>query len=110
MKHSDALIKEVKKSFKNGMTIDQAMARYGISKYFAQIWKNEVFDGHGSKVDIMKKYQFLVDNAEKEAEIELGIVMQPEEANAISDETWERMSKAMKKVMFRLAGEIEKAK
>lgn len=110
MKHSDALVRKVKGALKDGMTVDEAVVKFKVSKYFVKMWKCEVFDGYNAMIDISKKYQFIVDDVEKEAEIEIGKVMRPEEAEAISDETWEQMSKAMKKVMFRLANEIEKVK
>lgn len=110
MKYSNSFRETVQADFSKGMTVEEAVKKYGISLYFAKLWKGVVFENQDVMAYAQDRYRRLVTKGEVEVENEMMKIMSPQEMLAISDSTWEGWGKAIKKGMYELAARIEKVR
>lgn len=93
----------------NGATINEVVKKYDISVYFAKKWSGEVYRKIDLDMMVRRRYSLIVCEERDALEADMANVMTEEEADALSDETWDKFDDVLKNHFYEFAKKIIKA-
>lgn len=100
------LVKKVQQDIADGMSIQDVIKKYGITEYFARKWTNLVYKDMDIDTYVRRRYKWIAVKARTELESALGDVMNDDESESITDETWEKWDAVIKHQLYEFAKDI----
>lgn len=94
------------KDIADGATISEVVKKYGISVYYAKKWTGDIYKKIDMDMLIRRRYSIIACRCRAKLETDLASAMPIDEADAISERTWEKWDAILKDALYDYACEI----
>lgn len=109
MRYSEETKNKVCRDIEEGASILDVVKKYGISQYYARKWTGEIYKKIDLDTMVRTRYRELCCTTRVEIASEISHIMKPEEAQAITEETWDSIDYILKEYLYEFAKGIIRA-
>lgn len=108
-KYDGPIKDKVCEDIRNGMSIEEAVKKYGVSMYYARLWTNIIYKQMDLDTFVRRRYKWIAVEARESLETLLGKAMTEDEQQMLSEETWDKWDEIIKLKLYEFAKNIVRA-